>query len=82
MKDVDLTLALCCQLQSVLHTIDDLSNGVLYKREMKNRTNNYYSFIEKFVEGVTKELPSEHADRYNDIVKELDKIAQQIKITG
>jgi hypothetical protein len=81
MKDVDLTLALCCQLQSVLHTIEDLSERVLYKHTFKTRTDNYYTFIEKFVENVTSALPEQNADNYTDIVKEIDKLVKQIKVT-
>lgn len=79
-KDLDWSLAIACQLQSVLHSLDELSRKVIYRQELKKETERYYKYIEKFVEGVTEGLPLEQAQRYSDIIRELDNIAAQIKI--
>lgn len=80
-NNLDNTLSITCLLQVVLHKIDELSDATLYKRELKQRTNNYYNYIEKFVENVTSALPKESNQNYVDIVKEIENIANQIKIT-
>lgn len=79
-KDIDLTLALMLQLQSVLHTIDELSHSVVYKREFKQRTENFYKFISKHVEKTTSELPYEQVDKWQDITNEFDKLVKQIRL--
>jgi hypothetical protein len=48
-KDLDLTLALTLQMQSILHTLDELSHEVIYKREFKQRCENFYTWVEKIV---------------------------------
>jgi len=77
---MDLTLALMLQMQSVIHTIDQLSNTLIYKREFKMRCENFYSFIEKEVEKTTENLDSEQSQNYIDIVKRMDDLVTEIRI--
>jgi len=77
---MDLTLALMLQMQSVIHTIDQLSNTLIYKREFKMRCENFYSFIEKEVEKTTENLDSEQSQNYIDIVKRMDDLVKEIRI--
>jgi hypothetical protein len=77
---MDLTLALMLQMQSVIHTIDQLSNTLIYKREFKMRCENFYSFIEKEVEKTTENLDSEQSQNYIDIVKRMDDLVNEIRI--
>jgi beta-galactosidase beta subunit len=77
---MDLTLALMLQMQSVIHTIDQLSNTLIYKREFKIRCENFYSFIEKEVEKTTANLDSEQSQNYIDIVKRIDDLVNEIRI--
>jgi hypothetical protein len=77
---MDLTLALMLQMQSVIHTIDQLSNTLVYKREFKMRCENFYSFIEKEVEKTTANLDSEQSQNYIDIVKRIDDLVSEIRI--
>lgn len=79
-KNLDLTLALTLQMQSVIHTIDELSHDVKYKREFKQRCDNFYSWLEKHVEPMTANLPEDTINRWVDIVAELDAIVNKIKI--
>lgn len=79
-KNLDLTLALTLQMQSVLHTIDELSHDVIYKREFKQRCDNFYSWLEKHVEPMTANLPEDTVNKWVDIVAELDAIVDKIKI--
>ena len=55
-KDLNLTLALSVQMQSMLHTLDKLSHEPIYKREFKQRCENFYSWLEKIVEPMTETL--------------------------
>jgi hypothetical protein len=79
-KDLDLTLALTLQMQSILHTLDELSHEVSYKREFKQRCENFYTWVEKIVEPTTKTLPDDGRYKWADIVNEIDKIVQKIKL--
>lgn len=79
-KNLDLTLALTLQMQSVIHTIDELSHDVIYKREFKQRCDNFYSWLEKHVEPMTANLPEDTINKWVDIVSEIDKIVDKIKI--
>jgi hypothetical protein len=79
-KDLDLTLALTLQMQSILHTLDELSHEVIYKREFKQRCENFYTWIEKIVENVSEQLPADTAQQWVDIVNEIDKIVQKIQL--
>lgn len=79
-KDIDLTLALTLQMQSVLHTIDELSNEVIYKRDFKQRCDNFYAWLEKHVEPMTAKLPEETVNQWVDIVNKFDKIVKNIHL--
>jgi hypothetical protein len=79
-KDLDLTLALTLQMQSILHTLDELSHEVIYKREFKQRCENFYTWVEKIVENVSEQLPADTAQKWVDIVNEIDKIVQKIQL--
>lgn len=81
-KDLDLTLALSIQMQSMLHTIDKLSHEPIYKREFKQRCDNFYSWLEKIVEPLTDDLHEDAVQRWVDIVNEIDKIVDKIQITN
>ena len=79
-KDLNLTLALSVQMQSMLHTLDKLSYEPIYKREFKQRCENFYSWLEKIVEPMTETLHEDSVQKWVDIVNELDKIVDKIKL--
>lgn len=74
-------LALYLKLQSVIHSIDDLHDTTLMKQEFKRRTNGYLRFIEKHVNGINSNMDLEEAENYVLIVKELDKITNELVVT-
>jgi len=80
MKDIETTLRLSCQLQSVIHTIDELSESVQFKRQLKQRTNSYSMVIDKFLNELQECMDIEEVENYSLIVNEIDKIVQKIKI--
>jgi hypothetical protein len=67
-------------MQSILHTLDKISHYPIYKREYKQRCENFYSWIEKIVEPMTEDLNDEARYKWAEIVNEFDKIVDNIKI--
>ena len=82
MNNLDITARILCQLQSVLHSLDELSNTAIYKRELKNRTENYYTYLEKWVHSFTDELDIKDQDNFIQIIKRLDELASEIKMVN
>ena len=80
MKDIETTFRLSCQLQSVIHTIDELSESVQFKRQLKQRTNSYSMVIDKFLNELQECMDIYEVENYSLIVNEIDKIVQKIKI--
>ena len=80
MKDLTTALKLFCQLQSVCHSIDELSDTVLFKRRLKQITNAYLKAIEMQVIELTEAMGLEEMDNYADIVRQLDELAATIYI--
>ena len=73
MKDIETTLRLSCQLQSVIHTIDELSESVQFKRQLKQRTNSYSMVIDKFLNELQECMDIDEVENYSLIVNEIDK---------
>ena len=80
-EEVNKLLFLHCQLQSVMHTIDEIQYSSIYVKELKKRTNNYLRFIEPRIKEITDKIPVEEADAYIQIVKQMDDLIDKIKIT-
>lgn len=67
-------------LQSVLHKIEDLDGSLMFKRELKQRSNAYYKHIEKIVEGVTVNMNTTESESHIKIVNEIDNIVNGIQV--
>jgi len=80
MKDIKTTLKIFIQLQSLIHSIDDLSESVLFKRELKQKSNNYLKTIETKLNLIGRSMDKEEQQYFNSIVQELDKLVDTIKI--
>jgi len=86
-------LALLLTLQSAIHQMDDLSHEDEYRHLFKQRTENYYSFLDKSLDtfishlndksGSAKEIKAlEHTkETYVKMVAKFDKIAKSVKIS-
>ena len=81
MKDITNALRLLCQLQSVTHTIDELSDSVHFKHDIKQRTNNYLKTVDKLLNDLQRGMDIEEIENYSKIVNELDKLVATIEIT-
>tara|TARA_R110000822_G_scaffold79199_3_gene189565 strand:+ start:1007 stop:1255 length:249 start_codon:yes stop_codon:yes gene_type:complete len=80
MNDIKTTLKIFIQLQSLVHSIDDLSESVLFKRELKQKSNNYLKTIETKLNLIGRSMDKEEQQYFNSIVSELDKLVDTIKI--
>ena len=80
MKDITNAMRLFCQLQSVVHTIDELSDSVLFKQKLKQRTNSYSLVIESFLNELQSQMEIEEIENYSEIVSELDNLVSKIEI--
>lgn len=79
-NDLDVTLRILMCMQQQLELIDELSNSIHYKREMKQRTENYYSYVCRFVEFSTEVLTPEQSEQWVKISNEMRKILNQVQI--
>lgn len=80
MKDIKTTLKIFIQLQSLVHSIDELSESVLFKQELKQKSNNYLKTIETKLNLIGRSMDNEEQEYFNSIVSELDKLVDTIKI--
>jgi hypothetical protein len=67
-------------LQSVLHKIEDIDDRAIFKQQLRQTSNRYYNQIEKFVEGITKEMNIEESNYHIEIVNKIDRIVNEVKI--
>lgn len=79
-NDLSTLMILHCQLQSVLHTIDELEGHEYYKHGLKQKTNQYLKYIEPKVDAIARKIPVKESDAYVQIVKVLDDVVKSIKI--
>ena len=80
MKDIKATLKIFIQIQSLIHSIDELSDTVIYKQDFKKKTNNYLTTIESKLSLIGRSMDSEEQNYFNQIVKELDDLVDSINI--
>ena len=79
-QDIKTTLKIFIQLQSLVHSLDELSESVLFKRELKQKSNNYLKTIETKLNLIGRSMDKEEQEYFNSIVSELDKLVDTIKI--
>jgi len=79
-QDIKITLKIFIQLQSLVHSLDSLSDSVIFKRELKMKTNNYLNTIETKLNLIGRAMDEEETEYFNSIVSELDKLVDTIKI--
>jgi methylaspartate ammonia-lyase len=82
MDDLTNALRLFCQLQSLIHTIDELSDSVRFKHELKKRSKSYSLTIERLLNDLQKDMNIEEIENYSKIVTELDNLIKTVKITS
>jgi hypothetical protein len=75
-------LSLYLKCQSIIHSIDELSDSVSMKREFKQKTNSFSKFVEKHLDSIGYNIDAEEADYYNKIVAKLDDVTNSIVLHG
>jgi len=80
MNDIKTTLKIFIQLQSLVHSLDELSESVIFKQDLKQKTNNYLKTIETKLNLIGRSMDNEEQEYFNSIVQELDKLVDTIKI--
>lgn len=75
--------ALFCTMQSLMHQIESASHNKNYRFKFKKECEHFYKVLEKVCEGFTVNFngSEETTNSFVQIVKEIDKIAESIKIT-
>jgi hypothetical protein len=79
-NDLDITLRILICQQQQLELMDELSNSIHYKREMKMRTENYYKYVARFVEFSTEVLTPEQVEQWVFINNKVREILNQVQI--
>lgn len=75
--------ALFCTMQSLMHQIESASHNKKYRFKFKKECEHFYKVLEKVCEGFTVNFngSEETTNSFVQIVKEIDAIAESIKIT-
>ena len=91
-SEEEIILGINATMRSLMHQIDQLSRQSVYKQNIKQRTENYYSYIEVLTNRFVFELDKEYEnkeeenqvrvvrDQYVKLVAQIDDIAAQITI--
>lgn len=80
MNDIKTILAVNIKIQSLIHSIDDLSDSVIYKRKLKQESNRYLKTIEGVVDMLGNSFDKDEAEYFNSLVKKIDLIGDSIEI--
>lgn len=90
--DEEILIGIQATMQSLLHQIDELSRTSIYKQNLKQRTENYYSYIDIVTSRFVFELDKEYKDKQEEkqvrvvrdqcvsLVAQIDAIVSQITI--
>ena len=79
-NDLDITLRILICQQQQLELMDELSNSIHYKREMKMKTENYYKYVARFVEFSTDVLTPKQGEQWVFINNKVREILNQVQI--
>lgn len=78
MNELKTVVLIYIKCQSLLHSIDDLSDKPIFKQWLKRQTNRYIKDLERFIRDLEPALSNEEGDMFVSLVNELDKIDEQI----
>ena len=92
MTQEEIIIGINATMRSLMHQIDQLSRESVYKHNVKQRTENYYNYIEVLTNRFVFELDKEYEnkeeektvrvvrDQYVNLVAQIDAIVSQITI--
>lgn len=71
----------CILFQSSLHRLESVADNVIFVRENKQQLNKTLKWLESVVETLTKQLDVNESQEYINIVSEVEKLVNQIKLS-
>jgi hypothetical protein len=71
----------CILMQTALHRLESVSDSVIFVRQNKQELNRTIKFLSQNVEELTMQLDCKESQEYIDIVNEVEKVINQIKLT-
>jgi hypothetical protein len=92
MNEEKILLGINATMRSLMHQIDLLSRESVYKQNLKQRTENYYNYIEVLTNRIIFELDKEYEDKVEQkkvlkvrdqlvkLISKMDKLADSIVI--
>ena len=66
--------------QSALHSLDDVSDNMFHKREIKQTINAFITGVERFAVTFVENNNETMAQSYSNIIKQIDDFKQNIKV--
>lgn len=89
----EIIIGITATMRSLMHQIDLLSRESVYKQNLKQRTENYYSYIEVLTNRFVFDLDKKYKDKEEEkkvrvvrdqfviMIGKIDEIAQSVKIS-
>jgi endonuclease IV len=66
--------------QSALHSLDDVSDNIFHKREIKQTINAFITGVERFAVTFVENNNETMAQSYSNIIKQIDDFKENIKV--
>ena len=66
--------------QSALHSLDDVSDNIFHKREIKQTINAFITGVERFAVTFVENNNETMAQTYSNIIKQIDDFKENIKV--
>jgi endonuclease IV len=66
--------------QSALHSLDDVSDNIFHKREIKQTINAFISGVERFASTFVENNNETMAQTYSNVIKQIDEFKKNINI--
>lgn len=66
--------------QSALHSLDDVSDNMFHKREIKQTINAFITGVERFAVTFVENNNETMAQSYSNIIKQIDEFKENIKV--
>ena len=66
--------------KSALHSLDDVSDNMFHKHEIKRTINTFMSGVERFAATFVENNNETMAQTYSNIIKQIDEFKENIKV--
>ena len=79
-KEVRTILSVYFKLMSIISSIDNLSDSVLFKHKLKMKSNEYLKVVESSLKPLLSAMDEKELDSYTNIVNKIDDFVDSIEI--